>query len=261
MSVERGGGARVELKDVSVVRDGHRILDRASLCIEPGELVVVIGPSGAGKSTLLSTINRLIEPDEGEVRIDGEDTRLRAPHELRRGIGYCFQSLGLFPHMTVAENIAVTPALLGWSAQRIGKQIDALLERVGLDPSLHRARMPDQLSGGQAQRVAVARALAAEPRLLLLDEPFGALDPESRARLQEDLAELHRRMGVTTLLVSHDLSEALLLATRIAVVVAGRIEQVGLPAEIVRSPASPAVASLVEPATRRARAVAELERA
>jgi osmoprotectant transport system ATP-binding protein len=251
-------GARVELRDVSVVRGRQRILDRVSLVIEPGELVVVIGPSGAGKSTLLSTINRLIDPAEGEIHIDGRDTRRQSAHELRRRIGYCFQSLGLFPHLTVGQNVAITPRLLGWSASRIASRVDELLARVDLDPAAHRERMPDQLSGGQAQRVALARALAAEPSLLLLDEPFGALDPETRARLQDELAALHEGTGVTTLLVSHDLSEALLLADRIAVIVDGRLAQLGAPGEIVARPASPAVAALVEPTTRRARAVAEL---
>jgi osmoprotectant transport system ATP-binding protein len=250
-------GAQVELRGVAVRRGGRAVVDEASLAVAPGELVVLIGPSGAGKSTLLGTINRLVEPDAGEIRIDQRDVRTLPPETLRRGIGYCFQGLGLFPHLSVADNIGVTPRLLGWDAARIAERVDELLARVGLDPALRR-RLPAELSGGQAQRVAVARALAAAPPLLLLDEPFGALDPETRARLQKELAALQRTLGVTTLLVSHDLGEALLLATRLVVMIDGRIVQVGAAAEILSRPASPEVAALIEPARARARALAAL---
>jgi osmoprotectant transport system ATP-binding protein len=254
---DESAGARVELSGVTVRRDGRAILDAVSLTIEPGELLVLIGPSGSGKTTLLGTMNRLVEVDSGTIHIDGADVRALALHALRRDVGYCFQGLGLFPHLSVAENIAITPRLLGWSEARASARVDELLAKVGLEPG-HRDRLPRQLSGGQAQRVAVARALAARPPLLLLDEPFGALDPDTRARMQEELAELHRSLGVTTVLVSHDLGEALVLATRIAVLVGGRIVQHGPPRDIVERPASAAVSALVEPARRRARAIAGL---
>lgn len=253
-------GARVEIDDVWVRRGDRLVVEGVSFDVEPGELIVVIGPSGSGKSTLLSAIARLIETERGHIRIDGTDVLSTEAHQLRRRIGYCFQGLGLFPHWTVADNVAVTPRLLGWSRERIDARVDALLLSVGLPPGVHRDRMCDQLSGGQAQRVAVARALAAEPPLLLLDEPFGALDPETRARLQSELLALHRQLGVTTLLVSHDLGEALLLGSRVAVLLGGRLAQVGTPAEIVASPASPEVRALIAPALERSRALAELSR-
>lgn len=253
-------GARIELEDVCVRRGDKRVVEGVSLSVAPGELVVLIGPSGSGKSTLLAAIARLVEMERGRIRIDGRDVLRADPHQLRRGIGYCFQSLGLFPHWTVAENIAVTPRLLGWPKERIAARVDFLLSSVGLPPSVHRDRMCDQLSGGQAQRVAVARALAAEPPLLLLDEPFGALDPETRARLQSELLALHRALGVTTLLVSHDLGEALLLGSRVAVLLQGRLVQVGTPSEVLSRPASPEVRALMAPALERAQALAELAR-
>jgi osmoprotectant transport system ATP-binding protein len=203
---------------------------------------------------LLSTLNRLVEPCSGEILIDGRGVQEFAAHELRRGIGYCFQSLGLFPHLDVAQNIAITPRLLGWTGARIQERVNELMGRVGLDRSLAQ-RLPSQLSGGQAQRVAVARALAAHPPLLLLDEPFGALDPNTRARLQEELRSLQSELGTTTLFVSHDLAEALLLADRIAVVVDGRIAQLDTPAQILSHPATDAVSRLTEPAMRRASAL------
>lgn len=247
----RARGARVELRDVVVRRGGRAVLDGVSLTVEPDELLVVIGPSGAGKSTLLGAINRLIELDGGSIAIDGRDVREGPPHELRRQIGYCFQALGLFPHLTVRDNIGVTPSLLGWDRARIDARVDALLAQMHLDAE-HAARLPSELSGGQAQRVAVARSLAADPPLLLLDEPFGALDPETRARLQEELARVQRELRVTAIMVSHDLAEALLLATRIAVVVGGKIAAHGPPAELVQCEV-PEVAALIAPARDRAR--------
>ena len=250
-------GARVRIDDLVVRRGGRAVVDGVSLEVRPGELLVIIGPSGSGKTTLLSTLNRLVEMDGGTIRIDDDAIAALPAHELRRRIGYCFQGLGLFPHMSVAENIGVTPSLIGWDRSRIDRRVDDLLERVGLSRSM-RDRLPSELSGGQAQRVAVARALAAEPPLLLLDEPFGALDPDTRARLQDELAALQRTLGVTTMLVSHDLGEALVLATRIAVLVDGRLAQIGPPREVVEQPASPAVSALVDPARRRAEAIAAL---
>jgi osmoprotectant transport system ATP-binding protein len=250
-------GARVELRNVSVRRGSRLLVDDVSLTVEPSELLVLIGPSGAGKTTLLSTLNRLIEPSAGEILIDGRAVHALPPHVLRRGIGYCFQGLGLFPHLSVAENIAITPRLLGWNAERIRERVTDLLTRVGLDHGLAE-RLPSQLSGGQAQRVAVARALAAHPPLLLLDEPFGALDPTTRSTLQEELRSLQSALGTTTLFVSHDLAEALLLADRIAVLVDGHIVQHATPADILERPATEAVSRLTEPALRRARALCAL---
>jgi osmoprotectant transport system ATP-binding protein len=245
-------GARVEVRDLVVRRGGRLAVNHVSLTVEPGEVLVVIGPSGSGKSSLLSSINRLIEIEAGSIHIDADDARALVPHELRRRIGYCFQGLGLFPHLSVAENVAITPHLLGWDATRRAARVDAMLISVGLEPGEFRERLPRELSGGQAQRVAVARALAAAPPLLLLDEPFGALDPDTRVRLQDLLATIQRQSGVTTILVSHDLSEALLLASRIAVLVDGRLVQHAAPREIVRSPADATVQALVDAARRRA---------
>jgi osmoprotectant transport system ATP-binding protein len=251
-------GAHVELRQVSVQHGSRVVLDAVSFEIAPSELIVLIGPSGAGKSTLLSTLNRLVEPTGGEVLIDGQPIRERSPHELRRNIGYCFQGLGLFPHLDVMDNIAITPRLLDWDQARIEARVLELLGRVGLDASL-RHRRPHQLSGGQAQRVAVARALAADPPLLLLDEPFGALDPNTRGLLQDELRALQAALGTTTLFVSHDLAEAALLADRVAVLVDGRLVQLATPQEVLRHPVNEAVARLTEPALRRARALCTLD--
>lgn len=234
------------------------MLDRVSLEIEPGELIVLIGPSGAGKSTLLGSFNRLVEYDSGSIRLDDVEIRERAPESLRRSIGYCFQNLGLFPHWNVRENIAISGRLAGWDEARIRARVDAMLDVVGLNPAEFGSRAIDQLSGGQAQRVAVARALVTSPPLLLLDEPFGALDPETRARLQTLLVELNARERMTTILVSHDLAEALLLATRIAVLIRGQLVQVAAPNELVEAPVSREVEALLAPALERAASLASL---
>jgi osmoprotectant transport system ATP-binding protein len=233
-------------------------LDGVSLEVARGECVFLVGPSGCGKTTLLKTVNRLVEPDAGSVSIGGRDVRESAPHELRRRIGYAFQQVGLFPHLSVAENVGITPLLLGWERERIAKRVDALLERVELAPGGFRARRPGELSGGQAQRVGLARALAAEPELLLLDEPFGALDPATRDRLQQRFQSLRRELGLTVLFVSHDMAEALLLADRIAVMDAGRIVQLGTPRELFAAPADERVAALLETPRRQSARVDEL---
>jgi osmoprotectant transport system ATP-binding protein len=205
------------------------VLDRVSLDVRAREFLAIVGPSGSGKTTLLRLVNRLIDPSDGAVRVEGEDVRSLDAVNLRRRIGYVFQGVGLFPHMTVAENIAITPKLLGWDAARTAARVDTLLDLVRLDRSKHRSRFPAELSGGEGQRVGVARAIAAEPRIVLMDEPFGALDPLTRDALGEDYRRLHDELGLTTVMITHDMLEALLLADRIAVIRNGRIVADGTP--------------------------------
>jgi osmoprotectant transport system ATP-binding protein len=233
-------------------------VDHVSLRVEPGELLVLLGASGSGKTTTLKMINRLIEPDSGRIFIDAQDAASLPAHELRRRIGYVVQRIGLFPHLSVAENVAVTPSLLGWDAARVRARVDALLELVELEPARFRERRPHELSGGQAQRVAVARALAAEPRVMLLDEPFAALDPLTRDRLQRSFVRIRRRLGLTAIFVTHDMLEALLLGDRIAVMRAGRLVQLGTPGELLRAPADEEVARLMSAPLRQARRVEAL---
>ena len=230
-------------------------VDGVSFQVATGELVALVGGSGSGKTTTLKMINRLVEPDAGRVTIDGQDTASLEPHVLRRSIGYAFQGVGLFPHLTVAENAAVPLRLAGWSRERIQARVDELLALLELDGSLL-ARFPAELSGGQQQRVGVARALAASPRVILLDEPFGALDPLTRDRLQGAFDALRRRLGLTAVFVTHDVAEALVLADRIGVMRAGRLVQIGSPAEIARQPADEDVARLLDTPRRHARVVA-----
>jgi osmoprotectant transport system ATP-binding protein len=236
-------------------RYGERLaVADVSFRVAEGELVALVGGSGAGKTTTLKMINRLVEPSAGRVRVLGEDTRAIEPHVLRRRIGYVFQKVGLFPHMTVAENVAVPLELLGWARERRRARVEELLELVGLERAFA-PRWPAELSGGEQQRVGVARALAASPRLMLLDEPFGALDPITRDRLQQAFLELRRRLKLTAVLVTHDMAEALLLADRIGVMREGRLVQLAAPAELLRAPADAAVAQLVETPRRQARLV------
>jgi osmoprotectant transport system ATP-binding protein len=216
-----------------------------SLRVGRGELLVLLGGSGCGKTTTLKMVNRLIEPSGGAVRIDGRDTREVAPHELRRGIGYCFQQVGLFPHLSVAENVGITPSLLGWDPARIAARVEALLELVELEPAEFLSRAPDQLSGGQQQRVGLARALAAESDVVLFDEPFGALDPLTRDRLQRRLQEIRAALGLTAIFVTHDMTEALLLGDRIAVLRDGHLVQIGSPTALLHHPADEYVAELM----------------
>jgi osmoprotectant transport system ATP-binding protein len=217
-----------------------------SLAVADGELIAVLGESGSGKTTVLKLVNRLLEPDAGAIRVGGRDVRGEDPVALRRTIGYVIQHAGLLPHLSVADNVAMVPRLLGWQRADIASRVDELLALVGLPPDEFRGRYPDQLSGGQRQRVGVARALAARPRLVLLDEPFGALDPITRATLQGELARIHRELGLTTLLVTHDLVEALTLADRIVVMRAGEIRQIATPHQLLTAPADDYVARLVE---------------
>ncbi|TKT73990.1 ATP-binding cassette domain-containing protein [Afipia massiliensis] len=211
-----------------------KAVDEVSLNVAAGEFLAVVGGSGSGKTTLLRLANRLIAPDSGTVSVQGNDVRSVDPITLRRSIGYVFQSGGLFPHMTVAGNIGITPRLLGTPPQETSARVDELTDLVRLERS-HRNRFPHELSGGQQQRVGVARALAAKPTIVLMDEPFGALDPLTRDALGEDYRALHRSLGLTTVMITHDMTEALLLADRVAVMSAGRLVAQGTAQELSKS--------------------------
>jgi osmoprotectant transport system ATP-binding protein len=243
----------LSLREVSKVYPGSApAVDRLSLEVAEGETLVLLGASGCGKTTTLKMINRLVEPSAGEIWIDGENAADADPVALRRRIGYVFQGIGLFPHWTIADNVGAIPRLLGWDAARIRERVDALLERVGLPADAFRDRRPAELSGGQQQRVGVARALAAESTILLMDEPFGAVDPVTRDGLQQELVSVRAQLGLTIVLVTHDVTEALLLADRIAVMEAGRILQIGRPSELVERPEDPAVEQLLAMPRRQA---------
>jgi osmoprotectant transport system ATP-binding protein len=220
-------------------------VDDVSLAIPTGTITALVGTSGSGKSTLLRMINRLIAPTSGTIRIDGRDTASVPAEALRRGIGYVIQGHGLFPHWSVARNIATVPRLLGWDAAKIDARVRELLALFKLDADTYGAKFPHQLSGGQQQRVGVARALAAQPAILLMDEPFGALDPIIRAQAQEDLLALQRRLGITIVIVTHDMEEALRLGDRIVVMDGGRVLQAATPAELLARPAPGFVERLV----------------
>jgi osmoprotectant transport system ATP-binding protein len=209
-----------------------KAVDDVSLEVAEGEFLAIVGGSGSGKTTLLRLANRLIDADTGHVRIEGEDVRSVDPVALRRRIGYVFQSGGLFPHMSVAANIGITPKLSGEPASGIAGRVDELLDLVRLERAQYRDRFPHELSGGQRQRVGVARALAARPKIVLMDEPFGALDPLTRDALGDDYRALHRKLGLTTVMITHDMTEAILLADRIAVMRAGRLLAQGTPPEL-----------------------------
>jgi osmoprotectant transport system ATP-binding protein len=248
VSASTARGAAVSFTDVVVRYPGadRAAVDGISLDVAAGEFVVLLGPSGCGKSTLLRTVNRLVVPASGTVRVDGVDVRESPPETLRRGIGYAIQAVGLFPHLSVARNVAIVPELLGWDAARIAARVDDLLALVELEPARYRERMPRDLSGGEAQRVGVARALAAEPRVLLMDEPFGAVDAIVRASLQDEARRIHRALGTTILFVTHDVDEALRLADRIVVMNAGRIVQAATPLHLLARPATPYVGQLFD---------------
>jgi osmoprotectant transport system ATP-binding protein len=231
-------GAMIELKQVCRSFDGRPAVADLTLAIAPGDFTVLIGSSGSGKSTTLKMINRLIEHDSGSILFAGEDISRLRPEDLRRRMGYAIQSIGLFPHWTVERNIATVPQLLKWPAARIRDRVTELLTLLQLDPALFRQRYPHQLSGGQQQRVGVARALAADPDVLLMDEPFGALDPLTRQMLQGEMRRIHRLSGKTIVLVTHDIDEALALATRVVLLDGGRLVQAGTPRELLQRPAN-----------------------
>jgi ABC-type proline/glycine betaine transport systems, ATPase components len=235
----------IEIDAITKRYGGLAVVDNVSMVIEPRTITVIVGTSGSGKTTLLRMINRLVEPTEGVIRLDGEDNRAIPGYDLRRRIGYAIQGHGLFPHRTVAQNIATVPGLLGWEKRRIDAKVEELLTLFQLDPAVFATRYPHELSGGQQQRVGVARALAAEPNVLLMDEPFGALDPIIRAKAQEDLKAIQKHLETTIVLVTHDMNEAFHLADKIAVMDKGRVLQYGPPAELISAPAEPFVGALV----------------
>ncbi|TXM72410.1 ABC transporter ATP-binding protein [Methylobacterium sp. WL69] len=222
-------------------------VEAVDLTIAEGETCALIGPSGCGKSTTLRMVNRLVEPDAGTIHLADADVARIDPIRLRRGIGYVLQGVGLFPHRSVARNIATVPGLLGWPKARIAERVDAMLDLVGLDPAEFRDRRPDALSGGQRQRVGVARALAADPPVLLMDEPFGAVDPVARARLQVEIGAILRRLRKTVILVTHDLDEAVRMGDRLVLMRAGRIVQADTPDGLLARPADAFVADFVGP--------------
>ncbi len=245
VSAERGAALRLRGVGVHYPGTAAPAVHDVDLDVAAGELTVFLGPSGCGKSTLLRTINRLIEPTSGSVAIDGADVKALDAVALRRGIGYVIQAVGLFPHLTIAANVGVVPMLLGWDKARSAARVDELLRLVRLDPAKYRGRLPRELSGGEQQRAGVARALAAEPRLLLMDEPFGAVDAIVRTSLQDEIRAIHRQLGTTIVFVTHDVDEALRIADRIVVMNGGTIVQNDVPAQILAAPANAIVRGLV----------------
>ena len=228
----------IKFENICKFYDGAAAITDLNLHIQQGELLVLLGPSGSGKSTVLKMVNRMTSHDAGQMFFNGKEINSFNIQGLRRRMGYAMQSVGLFPHRTVAHNIATVPKLLGWDAQRVQARVNELLKLLTMDREQYASRYPHQLSGGQQQRVGVARALAADPDVLLMDEPFGALDPVTRAALQLALKKIHRATGKTILFVTHDIDEALLLATRIVLLNHGRIAQVGTPLELLQRPAN-----------------------
>lgn len=221
------------------------VVNQLSLTIPDGEICILVGPSGCGKTTTMKMINKLIPPSSGSILIDGQDIGAIDTIQLRLNIGYIIQDIGLFPHMTVAENIATVPVELGWKKDRISTRVDELLDLVELEPKIYRHKKPRELSGGQRQRVGVARALAADPKIMLMDEPFGALDPITRAKLQDEFLNIQAKIKKTIVFVTHDIDEALKMGDRIAVLKAGRVIQYGKPMEILARPADPFVSELI----------------
>ena len=249
----------IELRDLS---KEYHTAERAAvrglnLTVATGEFLVLIGPSGCGKTTTLTMINRLIEPTSGEILIDGKGVRSSDPVALRRSMGFVFQDIGLFPHLTAAENVGITLRLMGTPKPAIKARVAELMTQMRVPPEQFGQRFPRMLSGGQRQRVGLARALAAKPSIMLMDEPFGALDPLTREELAPEYRGIHDRLGLTTVLVTHDMTEALLLADRIAIMREGRLVQIGTPHEIVASPADDFVRAMMENPRKRARALAE----
>ena len=238
-------GATVEFRDVTKRYTDQVAVDGLSLTVPAGKICILVGPSGSGKTTSLKMVNRLIEPTSGAILIDGHDVLQEDPVQLRRRIGYVIQQVGLFPHQTIEDNVGTVPRLLGWPKDRIRTRSTELLELVGLDPKRYAARYPAQLSGGERQRAGVARALAAEPPVMLMDEPFGAVDPIVRERLQGELLRIQRDQGTTVLFVTHDIDEAIRLGDRIAIMKDGKLVQYAPPGELLAHPANDFVAQFV----------------
>ena len=241
-------GAMIELEGLSKRYPGQSApaVDALDLSIAEGEIVILVGPSGCGKTTTLKMINRIIEPTSGTIRLQGEDVTRADPDQLRRRIGYVIQQVGLFPHQTIGRNISTVPRLLGWPRRRIEERLDELLHLVGMDPATYRDRFPKELSGGQRQRVGVARALAADPPVMLMDEPFGALDPISRERLQNEFLRLQQEIGKTIVFVTHDIDEAIKMGDRIAILrPGGLLAHYDTPENILAKPADDFVARFV----------------
>ena len=238
----------IEFRDVSKTYPGSdtSVVNHLSFEVPEGEICVLVGPSGCGKTTTMRMVNRLIEPTDGEILIEGEPNTAVSGTQLRRKIGYAIQQIGLFPHRTIATNIATVPSLLGWDRQRIGERVDELLELVGLDPDDYRDRYPAELSGGQQQRVGVARAMAADPPIMLMDEPFGAVDPITRERLQDEFLNIQQNIKKTIVFVTHDIDEAIKMGDKIAILrQGGFLAQYDTPENILSSPNSEFVASFV----------------
>jgi osmoprotectant transport system ATP-binding protein len=241
-----GPTTAIRFTDVHVARGGVPVLRGFTLDISAGDTLALVGRSGAGKSTILKLINRLLLPDSGDVSVESRSTRSWDPFALRRRAGYVMQEVGLFPHLSIADNIATVPRLLGWDERRIGSRVVELLDLVGLDAPSFADRRPDQLSGGQRQRVGVARALAADPPILLMDEPFGALDPITRAEIHREFRRIQERVRKTVVLVTHDMAEAFALGTHVGVLADGELAIVGKPAAVAQS-ADARVRPLLEP--------------
>jgi len=252
----------IRLEQVSkvFVESGAPAVQSVTLEVHNGELLGLVGQSGCGKTTTLKMINRLVEPSSGRIVVDGRDIANTDAVELRRGIGYVFQGIGLFPHMTVSENVGIVPKLLQWEPSLIEKRVDELLEMMSLSPHDYRDRMPTELSGGQQQRVGVARALAGRPNIVLMDEPFGALDPVTRDALQFEFKSLQKSLRLTVVMVTHDMTEALLMADRIAVMHMGQLLQLGTPRQLLAHPDHPHVAALLETPRRHATRLEDLLR-
>lgn len=235
-------------------------VDDVNLEVSEGEFVVLLGESGSGKTTTLKMVNRLIEPTSGRVFVNDRDNSRVDPVDLRRHIGYVFQGIGLFPHLTVGENVGVVPDLVGWKPDRTRQRVAELLDLMGLPPAEYADRYPADLSGGQKQRVGVARALATSPSVMLMDEPFGALDPITRDNLQQEFSALQKKLGLTVIMVTHDMTEALILADRIAVMNDGRICRIGTPRELLKNPDDEYTAALLDTPKRQADLVEKLAR-